>query len=188
MRTAYLFFILILIFISACDKGLSPDLADPKTGFGGTITFSGAWNPEVNQTHIVLFKDPLLSEDDFNVFNLKYVSDTIPNASQIYNYSTNDNSLISNIEAGEYAYLAVAQSKLDYLTLNREDWIVVGIYYNDSDTTQPGILTIPEAVFVEDINIHCDFNNPPPQPPGGVKNLNIINSLITYKKFAEPVN
>ncbi|MFZ1292120.1 MAG: hypothetical protein WAR79_18645 [Melioribacteraceae bacterium] len=170
MRTVRIIPIIIILFFS-CDKGLSPNLAELKVGFGGSITFIGNWNPEVNQTHVVLFKDPLLSVEDFNVFNLKFVSDTIPTGSQIHNYSTNDNSLIANIEPGEYSYLAVAQSKLNYLTLNREDWFIVGVYYINNDFSNLAKLIIPEAAYVENVNIICDFNNPPPQPPGGLNNL-----------------
>lgn len=180
MRAFVKIIIISLIIFISCDKGLSPEIADPKVGFGGTITFIGNWNPEVNQTHIVLFKDLLLSESDFNVFNLKFVSDTIPNGSQVYNYSTTDNSLIENIEPGEYSYLAVAQSKLNYLTLNREDWFIVGIYFLNNDFTNPAKLLIPEATYVENVNITCDFNNPPPQPPGGLNNL--LKTYFNYLK------
>jgi len=51
--------------------------------------------------------------------------------------------------------------------LDRKDWFVVGLYYNNNDTTIAGILTIPENTFVNQVNIICDFNNSPPQPPGG---------------------
>ncbi len=182
MRIAYLLFILTLIFISACDKGLSPDLAEEKSGFSGTITFSGEWNPDINQTHVVVFKDPLLSISDFNVFNLKFVSETIPNGSQTYHYTTSDeNSLISTIEPGVISYIAVAQSKRDTITLNREDWFIIGLYTTNNDITKPGILTLPEATIVDSIDIHCDFNNPPPQPPGGVTELENINTIIEQK-------
>jgi len=165
---ALIIFLLTFSLIS-CDKGLSPDLADPETGFGGKITFTGTWDPEITQTHIVAFKDPLLTESDFNVFNLIFVSVLIPWSSVTYDYSTNDeSSLLSIIEPGDISYIAVAQSLKDTITLNREDWIVVGLYYSKEDSTNPGLLTIPEATFVDNINVLCDFDNPPPQPPGGV--------------------
>jgi hypothetical protein len=164
----YLIVFIILIFIS-CGEGLSPNLADEKVGFGGTINFSGEWSPTINQTHVVVFKDPLLSVSDFNVFNLKFVSESIPNGTTTYNYTTNDDgALISSIDPGSVSYIAVAQSLKDTITLNRADWIVIGIYYELGDSLQPGIINIPESGFLENINIHCDFNNPPPQPPGGI--------------------
>jgi hypothetical protein len=166
-----IFFISILIFIS-CDKGLSPDLAEVKAGFGGIVTFTGEWDPKINQTHIVVFKDPLLSIEDFNVFNLNFVSESIPNGSSIYEYSTNDeNSLISIIEPGVISYIAVAQSLKDTITLNREDWFVIGLYYSQSNTTNPGFLTLGEGEYLNNINILCDFNNPPIQPPGGANHF-----------------
>ena len=177
MMSKKLLFILIIIVVS-CDQGLSPDLADPKVGFGGTITFSGEWNSKIKQTLIVLFKDPLNSEADFNVFNLKYVSESIPFGSQTYKYSTNDISLISNVEPGVYSYLAVAQSEKDTISLSRKDWTVVGIYYTDNDSTQPGQILIPESKYVDSLDIHCDFNNLPPQPPGGILNLSKIKNII----------
>ncbi len=61
--------------------------------------------------------------------------------------------------------MAVAQSSKENVSLNRADWYVVGLYFNEGDSTRPGILTIPDNTFVKNMNIVCDFNNPPPQPP-----------------------
>lgn len=181
MRAIPILLLSVFIFVS-CDKGLSPDLADVNPGFGGTITFSGEWNPDIVQTHVVVFKNPLLSIDDFNVFNLTFVSDIIPNGSESYEYSTYDErALISNVEAGAISYVAVAQSLRDTLTLNRADWIVVGIFYSQGDTTKPGVINLPEGEYLNDINIHCDFSNPPPQPPGGLIDLLKLANKRTYK-------
>jgi hypothetical protein len=167
-----IYIILPFVFLfTSCDKGLSPDLADEIVGFGGTVTFSGKWDPTITQTHVVVFEEPLLSVSDFNVFNLKYVSSSIPNGTISYNYTTNDEeALISSIEPGSVSYIAVAQSLKDTITLSRKDWIVIGIYYEEGDSSRPGKLTIPESGFIENINIYCNFNNLPPQPPGGISN------------------
>ncbi len=171
--------VLLFTFLS-CDKGLSPELASINPGFGGTISFLGSWDKEVTRTHIVLFQNPLLSKLDFNAFNLKYVSDSIDTETSIYEYNTNEPSLLSNIKSGDYAYLAVAQSKTKVLSLNREDWIIVGLYYNADDSTNPGILTIPENTFVDNINIVCDFNNLPQQPPGADSTKAITFSTVKF--------
>jgi len=181
MRAYNIPLLLLIISLVSCDKGLSPDMASPKVGFEGTVNFIGNWNPKAKQTYVVLFKEPLLSITDFNVFNLKYVSDTIPIGTQVYHYSTNDvNSLISSIEPGEYSYLAVAQTKRDTLSLNRVDWFVAGLYYSKNDSTKPGKLVIPQATFVDSIDLICDFNNPPPQPPGGLEEL--LNRVFQNSK------
>ena len=164
--------ILSLIFIS-CDKGLSPDLAEEKSGLGGKINFIGDWDPSISQTHVVIFRNPLLSVSDFNIFNLSFVSEPIPNGSTSYDYSTNDNnSLVSTITSGTYSYIAVAQSIKDTITLNREDWFIVGLYADKKK------IVLAEGEFISGIDIFCDFNNPPPQPPGGLINKKLLDSFL----------
>ena len=158
--------LIIAVIISGCDKGLAPEPVAEEAGFSGAITFSGTWPDSVQRTHLIVFRDPINSAGDFNFENLGYVSPGIPNGAEIYNYNTNDTALVP-IKAGTYSYVAVAQSKTPELALVREAWYVVGVYYNPGDTTHPGTLYIPENTLVKDINILCDFDNPPPQPPGG---------------------
>ena len=162
--------LLLIISLVSCDQGVEPKPISEPTGFSGEVTFIGDWPNDIQRIHIVAFKNPLLSENDFNVFNLKYVSEEIPNGTQIYNYSSLDSAIIPEegfLKPGDYSYIAVAQSKTIELTLNRSDWFVAGLYYSPDDSTQPGRIIIIEDSVLENINITCDFNNPPPQPPGG---------------------
>ncbi len=166
----YLFFILI-IFLAGCDKGIAPVSEETQqAGFSGTINFIGTWPDSVKRTHIVVFKDPLNSAADFNAFNLRYVSLDIPFGTRVFNYSSLDSALVpqtGQLQPGEYSYVAVAQSSTPQISLNRQDWVVVGLYTDPNDSTKPGKLIIPNNTLVRGINITCDFNNPPPQPPGG---------------------
>lgn len=165
--------IILAATIISCDKGLSPDLAAEKSGLGGKIDFIGEWDQSISQTHVVIFKNPLLSVSDFNIFNLSFVSESIPNGSNSYDYSTNDNnSLVSTITSGTYSYIAVAQSIKDTITLNREDWHIVGLYTDKKN------IVLTEGEFISGIDILCDFNNPPPQPPGGLINKKLFDSLL----------
>jgi len=165
------FFILIFaaIFIVSCDGGLAPidSELENQTGFGGTISFFGDWDSEVTQTNIVLFKDPLLSDTDFNIANLKYLSTSIPFGSSDYSYNTIDSIIFGNVEAGNYAYLAVVQTKEEEISFNRKDWFVVGVYQSADLGAEPREITVEKNKFNFDVNIICDFNNLPPQPPGG---------------------
>lgn len=183
MSTIKIIFIILSITFISCDKGLSPDLAAEKSGFGGKVTFIGDWDPSISQTHVVIFKNPLLSVSDFNIFNLSFVSESIPNGSLSYDYSTNDdNSLTSTISSGTYSYIAVAQSIKDTITLNREDWFIVGLYADKKN------IVLTEGEFISGIDIFCDFNNPPPQPPGGSVSkdkLNLFMSEILNKGMTE---
>jgi len=164
------YFSLILYFVLTflnlyCGEGIAPEPII-ETGFSGTISFVGEWPQGITRTHIVVFKDPLLTAGDFNAFNLKFVSVEIPYGSQVINFNSADTAVVK-ISEGEFSYVAVAQQKTQNVSLNRKDWYVVGVYYAGGDTTKPGQLIIPKNTLVKDINIICDFYNPPPQPPGG---------------------
>ncbi len=159
---------LLLIGFSSCDHGIAPvPLAKVEPGFSGTIKFSGNWPADVLQTRIVLFKNPLRSSADFNVTNVKYISESIPDGVKEYHYTTKSpDAVISNVQPGRYGYLAVAQSK-KLLSFNREDWFIVGVFIPNGDSTKAGEFDLPENTFLENVDITCDFNHPPHQPPGG---------------------
>jgi len=159
--------ILLIPVLFSCSHGIEPaPEVTQEPGFSGTIYFKGAWPDSIIQTRIVLFKDPLLSSADFNAFNLRYVSEMIPENTTEYTYNTlSDLSSVANIEPGEYSYLAVAQSTA-FASFSRSDWVVVGLYTIPPDTLNPAKLKIPPNTFLTNINIYCDFDNPPIQPPG----------------------
>ncbi|GAB4295642.1 MAG: hypothetical protein Kow0098_18110 [Ignavibacteriaceae bacterium] len=170
MRIIKALLIIISFLLAYCDHGIAPDYSQETAGFSGTVTFLGQWPDSVKRTHIVVFENPLLTEADFNAFNLRYVSNEIPFGVKTYEYSSLDTAVIpvgGLLPAGTYSYVAVAQSFTEEVSLERKDWVVAGVYYSGDDTTKPGTLVIPENTLVDNINIICDFNNPPPQPPGG---------------------
>ncbi len=170
MKKSVLFlFVLIPFIYSGCGKGIEPEPEKIREGFGGNIIFSGEWPDSVTRTHIVVFKDPLLAASDFNAFNLAFVGLNIPKGTVILNYSTLDSALYpvnTKLQAGTYSYIAVAQQSTLNLTLNRSDWFVAGVFYVPGDSTIPGMITVRKGEFLDNIDIRCDFNNPPPQPPG----------------------
>ena len=165
------FLIILFSLISGCDHGISPTSADNtilEPGFSGTITFKGTWPDSVSGTYLVVFKDELKSLSDFNILNIKFVSLGIPFGSTTFNYSSLDSAYLpqqGHLADGEYDYVAVAQVTSPTISVNRKDWRVAGVYYANNDYSQPGKLVIPPNTFVRNINIICDFNNPPPQPP-----------------------
>ncbi len=159
------YLILGIFFIISCDKGIAPEPENIQPGFSGKVIFLGEWDESVKRTHIILFKENLTDSTKFNIGNLAYISEEIPFGVDEYEFSTLENSVIQNIIPGGYEYLAVIQSSEESISFRRSDWKVAGLY---SDNNQiPKILFIPENIFFEDINILVDFDNPPPQPPGG---------------------
>lgn len=165
-----IFSIILLSFFYSCDEGLAPtgksNLLKSPPGFGGTIRFEGEWSDSVVRTLIVAFKEPLLSPSDFTILNLGFISDTIPKGIRNFQYSSSVSPLIP-VQAGTYKYVAVIQTKDPNLSFDRSAWYVVGVYTEVDDQNIPGTLILTADKFIEPIDIKCDFNNPPPQPPGG---------------------
>ncbi len=163
--------ILIAASFNACDKGIEPKNELEPTGFSGTVTFIGEWPANIKRVFIVVFKDPLLTPADFTVTNLKFLSREIPLGVSSYHFSSMDTAIIPQTPGpflpGRYAYVAVVYQTTENLSLDRKDWIVAGVYYTNGNTSEPATMVISENIFLTDINITCDFNNPPPQPPGG---------------------
>jgi len=158
-----------IFFLISCDHGIEPRGPD-TSGFSGTVSFLSTWPDSVKRSFLVVFENPLLSDSDFTIFNLKYLSREIPLGVSTYQYSSLDSAYIPPVTgpfpAGLYAYVAIVQQSTENLSLARKDWFVAGVYYANGDTTKPGTIVIPDSTFVRNINISVDFNNPPPQPPG----------------------
>lgn len=164
-------FISLLFLVLSCDKGIEPypEPVDPEnTAIAGTVTFSGEWPSGVARTHIVLFRNQIQNEGDFFPPNLSYVSNEIDSGTTTLEYDSRTNNLLGvNLEPGTYRYIVVAQSTKEQLSLDRIDWFVVGVYYSGNDESRPGSIIINEGKVTEGVDIFCDFDNPPPQPPGG---------------------
>ena len=157
----------VIILLNGCDKGISPGEPAGPAGFEGKVTFIGNWPDSIKRTHIVVFKNPILSSNDFFPPNLSYVIDSIPYRSSLFTYnSLEDNYIpIFQLAAGNYSYVVVAQSKTPDISLDRKDWFVVGVYCINGDQTKPASLSVLPGRITKNINIVVDFNNLPPQPP-----------------------
>jgi hypothetical protein len=160
-------FLPLLFFAAGCDKGIAPLNELEESGFSGTIKFKGEWPDSVKRTHVIVFKDPLNAAADFNILNLGYIGKEIPFGSAEAEFNTSLDSSYFKIQPGTYRYVVVAQSATEEVSLERKDWFVAGIYYANNDSTEPGTLVISENTMIKGVNIVCDFNNKPPQPPGG---------------------
>jgi hypothetical protein len=170
--SSLLFLAMNCCFSISCDHGIEPKpvLSSPP-GFSGTVRFISEWPDSVKRSFLVVFKDPLQSDSDFTILNLKFLSREIPLKVQTHEFSSLDSAYIPQtpgpFPSGSYSYVAVVQQSTENLSLARKDWFVSGVYYANGDTTKPGTMVIPDSTFVENINIRVNFNNPPPQPAGG---------------------
>lgn len=164
-----LYLALLCCFVMSCDHGIEPAPLE-FSGFSGKVTFISDWPDSIKRAFIVVFEDPLLSDSDFTILNLKYLSREIPLGVQSHLFSSLDSAYIpatpGYFPSGSYSYVAVVQQSTEQISLARPDWFVSGVYYANGDTTKPGKMIIPDSTLVENINITVDFNNPPQQPPG----------------------
>ncbi|KAF0150325.1 MAG: hypothetical protein FD143_2619 [Ignavibacteria bacterium] len=155
----------LTILIVSCDKGIEP--VDGLSAFSGKITFNGAWPQEIKRTHLVVFREPIKSVNDFSASNLSFVLDSIPYGAKEFNYNSGEmqfNPLFS-IKPGSHKYVVVAQSKTPELTLNRIDWTVVGVYSELGNPAKPKPLIINTGKTTTGVDITVNFQSLPPQPP-----------------------
>jgi hypothetical protein len=159
-----LFFFLIVLFIG-CDHGIAPRVEPPRTGFSGKITFKNNWPSDIYQTRVVAFRETIKTVADFNIFNIGFISDTIPYGINEFVFESDKNPFIEPQAGTVLKYIVVAQAIVPSPLPRREDWRVAGIYLDPNDSTKYGFVKIEEGIFKRGIDILVDFNNPPVQPP-----------------------
>jgi hypothetical protein len=167
--------VVLLISLGGCDKGIEPEpepTLSGQTGFSGKVTFIGTWPTGITRTHLFVFKNPILSSQDFSFLNLSFVIDPIPYQSTEFsinspsqNYIEHNFGLDFKLSPGEHSYVMVAQSKTADISFDRKDWVIVGVYCINGDQSKPKKLTILDREITTGINIVVDFTNLPPQPP-----------------------
>ncbi|MCX8011445.1 MAG: hypothetical protein N3A61_09855 [Ignavibacteria bacterium] len=165
--TKYIFVISLMWVFISCEHGIAPKPELPKTGFGGKIIFKNQWPKDIFSTRVVAFRDTIKTPADFNIFNIVYVSDSIPYGVGEFNYSTETSRIFPPNEMfdGVFKYICVAQSIIPGEPLVRDAWRVAGIYYSNGDTTKYGSIEVKKNTFVKNVDIKVDFQNPPVQPP-----------------------
>lgn len=165
MKKFSLIILVLIVYIVGCDKGISPRVEPPRTGFSGKITFIGNWPADVYQTRVVAFRETIKTSADFNILNVGFISDTIPYGVNEFIYESDKNPLIPAQPSTKLNYIVVAQSIVPNPAPIRAHWRVAGIYFDPNDTTKYGSVKIEEGIFKRKIDIVVDFNNPPAQPP-----------------------
>ncbi len=172
-RSILIALLTILVFYSGCDEGLTLD----PSGFRGTITFSN-WPPpdSVWELRLVAFKrQPTDSSGLFAEWLKGNVLVHPPIGTPAFKKFRTDstNLFVDSIrysvtlhgiavdEPETYVYVALAWR---YTQNVFTDWRPAGLYLAQPNTFVPRELVIRKHEYVQDVNIHCDFRNPPPKP------------------------
>ena len=93
LKIILLFSITGFVFLLSCDHGIEP-LPPQTSGFGGTINFVSDWPDSVKRSFLVVFKNPLISDTNFTITNLRYLSREIPLGVQSHKFSSLDSAYI----------------------------------------------------------------------------------------------
>lgn len=188
MNRKRLFFTLLIVLLlaySGCDKGLVPPPPVPPidpnapTGFGGIIRFRN-WPPldsvdlVVQELRIAAFKDAPVDTSGL-FFELVRGNIIIypPIGSTAYAKRDSAGRLRDSIHYAifftperdslprSFSYIAMAWR---YGTNFFTDWRPAGLYTTQPGTFIPGRITVRKNVFIPNVDINCDFRNPPPRP------------------------
>ncbi|MCI0708424.1 MAG: hypothetical protein L0Y80_13175 [Ignavibacteriae bacterium] len=158
-------FILFTIALVSCDGGLAP--IDIEPGFGGTITFEGAWPPQDSLVSLWL-----VASQDYPLDSLTVISGIISNPPRIYVYPSLTENLTQDSVASvqysfflppaEYKYIAVVQRiNQEYAASSLR---IIGLYGMPTNPSEPRSVTVTASEFFGNIDITANFYQLPPQP------------------------
>ena len=179
VRFVLFFLSALALFFSGCDKGIAPD----PTGFSGVIRFRN-WPRRdtvdfaVQELRLVAFKKPPIDTTGLLIEFLKgnvviYPPVGTPAFSKYYRASDSTLQLVDSIKytvllnmsvddpPANYEYIAMAWR---YGPNPFADWRPAGLYTTQPGTFNPGSITISKHDFLTNVNVNCDFQNPPPKP------------------------
>ncbi len=154
--------ILILISFFACDHGLAPPTGDQAniSGISGIITYENWPADSLYDLRLTIFKnyppEDILTEVIYGRATV-YPGLSSPGLETYVNRTE----FIVELSPGIYEYVAVAQQ---YGENVGTDWRAVGQYDTLTADDLPTVITVNADQLLENINIHVDFDNLPPQP------------------------
>lgn len=172
-----------LLHSPGCDKGIAPlniPPIDPNapTGFGGIIYFmnwpTDSVDIKVQELRIAAFKEaPVDTTGLFFEFLRGNVIIYPPVGTPAYSKRDSTGRLRDSIHyeiflrpgvdslPATYTYIAMAWRDGPNVFA---DWRPAGLYTTQPGTFNPGSITVTRGRFIQNIDIHCDFRNPPPRP------------------------
>jgi len=88
----------MLAALACDDHGIEPRPKPSElSGFSGKVTLLMNGLTVIKRAFVVIFQNPLLTPEDFTIFNLKFLSREIPLGSPTYVYSSLDSAFIPSV-------------------------------------------------------------------------------------------
>jgi hypothetical protein len=163
--------ILFCLLLSACDGGLEPPPPTPiEYGFSGTVYFAqSSWPRADSLVSIWIFASRIYPLDSAKAYNglLSYPQEIFvyPSMSRSLPFNLDSIQYSFRLRTGTYKYVGVIQQfNSDMATYGIRAFRVVGLYKDSINLSQPGIVVVNDTSQITGIDMHVDFNHPPPQP------------------------
>jgi len=153
--------VVVCIFLSgalgACDSGLSPEpiCAPGLVGVCGTLRFRGTIPDSTDDVFVAAYATFPQNCNELIANRQPFIPGSVPYTDSVAPYSV-------PLLPGQYEWVLAVWKKDGALTLTPADTAllrVAGYYRNPSDTTQPGIVTVPNGGAAGDIDFIVDFDN-----------------------------
>ncbi len=143
--------------VAACGGGLEPETicAPTLVGVCGTLRFRGTIPDSTDDVFIAAYATFPQTCTDLIDNRQPFIPGSVP-----YMDSTADYSV--ELAPGDYAWVLAVWKKVGSLTLTPADTAllrVAGYYRNLADTTQPGVVTVPNGAAAGGIDFIADFDN-----------------------------
>lgn len=164
MRYCSIFLILFLLSFAGCEHGLVPPEVQP--GFGGVISYQGAWPADTIDLRLVASKAYRRFSSMDEIIRLVLVTDSVkvypPIGQAGLKMGVKETRYQFFVEPGEYKLVGLFYR---YGSQIFHDWRLVGLYgtYTSSELFPTAVVVKP-GEFVDGIDFLVDFDNPPPQP------------------------
>lgn len=147
----------LAVVIAACGGGLQPEpiCAPSLVGLCGTVRFRGAIPDSTDNVFIAAYATFPQTCTDLINNRRPLIPGSVPYTDSLAAYSV-------ALAPDTYHWVVAVWKKTGSLTLTAADTALlrVGGYYRDrADTTQPGIVTVPNGPAPGDIDILVDFDN-----------------------------
>jgi len=150
-------FVAVLAAAMACDAGLEPEpiCARNLVGVCGTIRFSGTIPDSTDNVFVAAYTSFPQTCNDL-IFNRQpFIPSSVPYADSVSLYSI-------ELLPDQYEWVLAVWKKVGNLTLSAQDTAllrVAGYYRNPADTTQPGVVTVPNGGVADSVDFNVDFDN-----------------------------
>ena len=147
----------LLLAATACGGGLQPEpiCGASLTGVCGTIRFRGTIPDSTDNVFVAAYATFPVTCTDLIANRQPFIPGSVPYTDSVADYSV-------ALEPRTYEWVLAVWKKVGTLTLTPADTAllrVAGYYRNPADSTQPGIVTVPDGSAAANIDFRVEFDS-----------------------------